>query len=137
MRRIDQFIRRPREYISEELQQVILLYQDTFGEEHFRSEYCYVFFDFQVVSPIRSGEIIGFLKAFMKGRDCVGSINNYKNLFLDGLLLMDRKIFVELSNEMRSRFEELKTIEAIEKEQEIAYRVQDKWGRPNILILWE
>jgi hypothetical protein len=72
---------------------------------------------------------------FFNKRDCVGSINSFRD-FLSGVLLMNRSILSEFMSNMQS-LEELKECQEILETSNITYKVHDKWGRPNTFILFD
>ena len=71
----------------------------------------------------------------MHGKDCLGSINTFRN-FMNGVLLMNRQIFTEFRSNMQT-LNELKECEEMKDSTDVTYKVHDKWGRPNTFILFD
>ncbi len=90
------------------------------------------------MSPVGKKTFIDGILNIVKGRDCIGSINTFKNMFLDGLLLMERGMVPEFQEKAYSQFnEDIKQIEVVENDESIRNKVQGKWGRPNALVLYD
>jgi hypothetical protein len=72
---------------------------------------------------------------FFKGKDCLGSINMFRNYF-NGVLLMNRAILAEFVGNMQNLNEIRECIE-MKESSDVTYKVHDKWGRPNTFILFD
>ena len=110
-------------------------YTDTFGGHHFAENYLYVFFDFGTLAPFRQGEIKEYIQGYLQEKDCIGSINTFRN-FLNGVLLLNKKYYQEMRDLILQMSEAL-VFDEIKNEADITYKVHDKWGRPNTFILFD
>ena len=90
--------------VTGEIQDIILQYTENFGAQHFLEHYIYAFFDCSGLSYDRISAVKTFLEGTLKSKDCIGSINQYRDM-MDGLLLMDRSIYEGLKSELKGRFD--------------------------------
>ena len=125
-RGINKFTRKNAE-MSEEIQQIIMQYTDSYNE-HYVKTYLYAWFDFGRIEDEQSNLLKQYFRDETKGKDGMGSVNHY-NGWLDGLLLLTHEMFEKMSIDMREMFQPL-AFEKLEGN-DITYRIHDKWGRPN------
>jgi hypothetical protein len=64
----------------------------------------------------------------IRGQDCIGSVNIFKNK-LEASLLMDRNLFYTVREQLMRDYDFIRF--DIMNEQEITFKIHDKWGRPS------
>ena len=135
-RNIDKFSNfiKDRMKMADELQSLLIEYTDTYNQ-HFAYNYIYVYFDFGSIFQEKQLELKHFLHELFRFKDCIGSLNIYKSNF-NGLLLMHKNILADVREQM-TKIPELQTFDIEGESSNIQFRVHDKWGRYNSLILFD
>lgn len=123
---------------GEELQGALLDYISMYGE-HFHQNYVYAYFDFSEGPDDVKAAAEAFITQYLKNKDCLGSLNKFKSreqLRLDGLLLLERRLFDEFRNELLHRFD-FRGLEECTDDNTTTFRMHDKWGRPHYFFLYD
>ena len=73
-------------------------------------------------------EIKNFLIRSMRGQNCIGSVNTFKNS-LDGMFLIERTFYEQLKRELKSYYD-VSSVKELQENQ-VGIKIAQKWGQRN------